>query len=66
MDGKMGDGMFLPIVARPPHRSIPKRRKGTESVVMPGAISRITMTLSGFAGISLLAMVAEIDRKSVV
>jgi hypothetical protein len=48
----------LPMVARPPHLRVPKRRKGTERVVMPGATSRITMTFSGSAGINLLGDIA--------
>ena len=44
------------MVARPPHLRVPKRRKGTESVVIPGATSRITMTFSGSAGTNLLVM----------
>jgi hypothetical protein len=43
----------IPMVARPPTLISPNRRNGTESVVMPGTTSRITMTASGFAGTSL-------------
>ena len=46
------------MVARPPHLRVPNRRKGTERVVIPGATSRITMTFSGSAGISLLDDIA--------
>jgi len=38
----------------------PKRRKGTESVVTLGVISRMTITSSGFEGTSLDDMVAEV------
>lgn len=37
---------------------LPKRAKGTERVTMSGVMLRITMTLSGFEGMSLLDMVA--------
>jgi hypothetical protein len=47
-----------PIVALPPTFINPKRRKGTERVVMPGTSSRITITSSGFDGTSLEVMVA--------
>jgi hypothetical protein len=42
-----------PIVPRPPMRIRPKRRKGTESVVIFGVTLRITITSEGFAGTSL-------------
>lgn len=54
---------IIPIVARPPHLSVPKRRKGTESVVTPGATSRITMTFSGSAGTSLLDDMVEVEAE---
>lgn len=41
-----------PIVALPPNFISPNRRKGTERVVTPGTISRITITSSGFEGMS--------------
>lgn len=43
----------IPIVALPPNLIIPKRKKGTESVVTFGVTSRITMTFSGSEGTSL-------------
>ena len=41
-----------PTVALPPNLISPKRRNGTESVVIPGTTSRITITSSGFLGTS--------------
>jgi hypothetical protein len=43
----------IPMVPRPPILTLPKRQKGTESVVMAlGTTSRMTMTLAGSAGTS--------------
>jgi hypothetical protein len=56
----------VPTVARPPNFMRPNRRKGTESVVTLGAISRITITSSGFSGTSLEDMVAFICCSIVV
>lgn len=53
-------GRDVPTVARPPTFMRPKRRKGTESVVTLGVISRMTITSSGFEGTSLDDMVAEV------
>lgn len=52
------EGGEVPIVARPPIFIRPKRRKGTERVVTFGAMSRITITCSGFGGMSFDVMVA--------
>lgn len=62
----MGDE---PIVARPPNLIRPKRRKGTESVVTPGTTSRMTITSSGFLGMSLSDILAvdtvkQIEKQS--
>jgi hypothetical protein len=38
----------------------PKRRNGTESVVIPGTTSRITITSSGFLGMSLSVIFAQL------
>jgi len=44
----------VPIVPRPPTFILPKRRNGTESVVMVrGTTSRMTITFSGSFGMSL-------------
>lgn len=48
------------IVARPPIFIRPNRRKGTERVVTFGAMSRITITSSGFEGTSLEVMIAVV------
>jgi len=53
---KKGGG--LPSVPRPPMGNFPKRRKGTEKVTTLGVTSRMTMTSSGFWGMSLEDMVA--------
>jgi len=45
-------------VPRPPMGNFPKRRKGTEKVTTLGVTSRMTMTSSGFWGMSLEDMVA--------
>ena len=46
-----------PIVPRPPIFILPNRENGTEHVVIVrGTTSRITITFSGFEGISLDAM----------
>lgn len=55
--------VYLLIVARPPNLTRPPRRKGTESVVTPGTISRITMTSSGFLGTSLSDMIAAVQNR---
>lgn len=46
----------IPIVALPPNLIMPNRKKGTESVVIFGVTSRITMTFSGSEGTSLSDM----------
>lgn len=48
------------IVARPPIFILPNRKKGTERVVTFGAMSRITITSSGFEGTSLDVMMAVV------
>lgn len=49
--------MCLPIVPRPPIFILPNRKNGTESVVTVfGTTSRMTMTFSGFDGMSLEAI----------
>jgi hypothetical protein len=53
----------LPIVARPPIFIRPNRRKGTERVVTFGAMSRITITSSGFEGMSFEVMIAVLDER---
>ena len=46
--------MRIPMVPRPPNFILPKRQKGTESVVIArGTTSRMTMTLAGSEGTSL-------------
>lgn len=40
------------MVPRPPTRTIPNRRKGTESVTTLGVMSRMTMTSDGVWGMS--------------
>lgn len=57
-------GGELPIVARPPIFILPNRRKGTESVVTFGAMSRITITSSGFEGMSLEVMLTLVVYSS--
>lgn len=44
----------IPMVARPPKESRPIREKGKLRVTTFGATSLMTMTVSGFAGESLL------------
>jgi hypothetical protein len=46
----------LPTVALPPNFILPNRRNGTENVVTLGERSRMTITSSGFLGMSLSAM----------
>lgn len=61
---KSEEDQIIPIVARPPHFKVPKRRKGTENVVTPGATSRMTMTFSGSGWRSLLDdMVEDYDKE---
>lgn len=49
-------GWDIPIVPRPPMRKSPKRLKGTESVVMLGEMSRMTITSAGLLGMSFDVM----------
>ena len=54
----------LPIVPRPPIFILPKRKNGTDSVVMVrGTTSRMTITFSGSFGISL-EVILEVYRGS--
>ena len=46
----------IPTVALPPNFILPNRRNGTENVVTLGERSRMTITSSGFLGMSLSAM----------
>jgi hypothetical protein len=46
----------IPRVPLPPMLILPKREKGTERVMMSGVMLRMTMTFSGFEGMSLLVM----------
>lgn len=55
--GERAEKRDIPIVARPPNLIMPNRKKGTESVVIFGVKSRITMTFSGSEGTSLSDMV---------
>jgi len=48
----------VPSVPRPPMLIWPKRAKGSERVTMSGVMLRMTMTLSGFDGMSLLVILA--------
>jgi hypothetical protein len=52
---RRGD-IILPTVALPPNFILPNRRKGTEKVVTLGERSRMTITSSGFLGMSLSDM----------
>lgn len=47
-----------PTVALPPILISPKRENGTERVVIPGTTSRITITSSGFEGMSFEDMLS--------
>ena len=49
----------LPTVALPPNLINPNRRNGTESVVIPGTTSRITITSSGLLGTSFADIVID-------
>lgn len=54
------------MVPRPPTFILPKRQKGTESVVMTlGTTSRMTMTLAGSDGTSLEDMLSRDTRTEV-
>jgi hypothetical protein len=51
----------VPIVPRPPIFILPKRKKGTDSVVMTlGTTSRMTMTFAGSEGTSLCDMLTVV------
>jgi hypothetical protein len=55
------------MVPRPPTFILPKRRNGTESVVMVlGTTSRMTITFSGSLGMSLSDMVRKYEKESYV
>ena len=43
----MGGEGVVPIVVLPPNFIRPNRRKGTETIVTPGTISRMTAVRSG-------------------
>jgi hypothetical protein len=54
------------MVPRPPTFILPKRQKGTESVVITlGTTSRMTMTLAGSDGTSLEDMLSRNTRLEV-
>lgn len=55
----------VPIVARPPNFIRPNLRNGTESVVTPGTISRITVVSSGVVEV-LVAIVLAVMRRGIV
>lgn len=54
----MAEWVAVPKVALPPIFILPKRRKGRDSVTISGVTLRMTMTLSGFLGMSLSDMFA--------
>jgi hypothetical protein len=57
----------IPIVPLPPIFILPKRRNGTESVVMVlGTTSRMTMTFSGSFGMSLSDMARKYVKEPYV
>ena len=50
---------YIPIVPRPPTLRYPKRLNGAEQVIIFGVMSRITIDVDGFAGMSLDVMVGK-------
>lgn len=59
-DLNWGEWEGIPIVARPPNFIRPKRRNGTLRVVTPGTSSRITITSSGFWGMSFDVILCDL------
>ena len=56
----------IPTVALPPNFILPNRKNGTEKVVTFGERSRMTITSSGFLGMSLSAMMLYCTVRYVV